>query len=127
MKIMKHLTKKEICYDCNKLNNEENLLKFTIKDRNIDDKNTIFDGDEFTIYLCEECAKSLGLSKEWFDNELDYDYSLDKYKHELDILKIIGNFNIENQEYIYNNVNHLTESPKISREDWIFLNNYTKN
>lgn len=118
----KHLNREGLCYHCDALQeSKEDLLKFTIKNRGY---GSIFDGDEFTIQLCPECAKKLKINAKWFDNDLTMVMDttndvVEEYLGEIQINSIIDKFPIENQEYIRNCESTLIPYIHMDREDWI--------
>lgn len=118
----KHLNKERLCYHCDTLQeSKDNILRFTIKDRGY---GSIFDGDNFTIQLCPECAKKLKINEKWFNNEITIVLDttndiVDEYVGEINIDKIIDTFPIENQEYIRNCENSLVPYIHMDREEWI--------
>lgn len=107
----KHKNNKRLCYCCNELTErEQDLIVFTIKDRNEQSK---FYGLDFNIQLHMNCAKELQLDPFWFDNVTCFDNKTGKYNYEEYIINLIETFILENQEYIYNC------NGDLSREEWV--------
>ena len=74
----KHLQKDNLCFKCNNLN--ENINTFSVKDREF---GSIFQGDKFTINLCNECQKLI--KEEWFNNNpvnIENDFCFYTEEHE---------------------------------------------
>ena len=108
----KHENKDGLCYLCNNIKfGEINLFKISNRIYG-----SIFQGDSFTIQLCEDCK--MFVNPMWFDNNKTINES--GYKYENFIETLIDMFPIENQEYVKNCTNHL--HPPIDREDWILEN-----
>ena len=110
----KHLQKDNLCFKCNNLN--ENINTFSVKAREF---GSIFQGDKFTINLCNECQKLI--KEEWFNNNpvnIENDFCFYTEEHEL--INFIKSFPIENQEYIFNCDNDML--PSLDRNTWIELN-----
>lgn len=108
---MKHKNCKLLCYCCNELTEKgEDLIKFVVKDRGYQ---SFFHDCDFEIQLHLECAVSLGIENEWFDNDLCFNEEDGSYKNEQYIINLIETFIVENQEYIYNSDKFLT------RNEWI--------
>ncbi|MEG2786461.1 MAG: hypothetical protein RR942_01480 [Romboutsia sp.] len=114
---IKSLEKTHLCFHCNEINPKITYLK--ICNRNCDDCNTIFDGDNITIQLCPDCIKKLSINLDHFDNALAYDPISDSFLGELYILDLIDSFCIHNQELCYNSNNTLDNRQSIDTEDWI--------
>lgn len=117
----KHKNRERLCYYTNELYNEDELVKYTLKNRGY---GSIFDGDNFTIQINKYIAKALEdeniLKTEWFDNDkviMDLGRGFVGYKHENEIGQFIKSLIIENREYIENCDNWLMG--KIDRYDWI--------
>lgn len=113
----KHQNKEHLCYHCNQLVGEDNLIKHEVKNRAFGSN---FDSMNFTIQLCHECNKELEVEPEWFDNEVAFDKITGEWKCESYIAYMVELFPICNQEYIYNCKNLLC--PQMKREEW--LNEY---
>lgn len=116
----KHYNKEKLCYKCNNLT--KSITKFSISNRGF---GSFFEGDSFTINLCTSCSKQVDSS--WFDNDLMRVQSeeFDIYNNEDRVIKLVKQFPIENQEYIWNCEN--TDFPSIDRDEWIKFEKILKN
>ena len=106
---------------CNICTNTTNLNIFKIEGRGYA---STFDGDKFSIELCECCVKKHGVKSEWFDNEFCQPNTLEDemwataYKHEEDVLNLIGKLSeakreqIEDCESIFDEMINLYQSNK---------------
>lgn len=112
--LQKHLHKDKLCFKCNDI--KEHINEFKIRDRGY---GSIFQGDSFTIHLCDECKKLIDL--ECFNNNAKgLDNNFNKYEKESELYSFMKSFIIGNQEYVFNCDNEIL--PKIDRYDWINSN-----
>lgn len=113
----KHKHREHLCFHCNELKDNGELIKYSISGR---DYLSDFDSMTFEVQLCRECHETLGVEAEWFDNEQSYDEVTGQWHNESYLHNLFELFPICNQEYVYNCENSLCPPDlELSREEWI--------
>lgn len=112
--LQKHLHKDKLCFKCNNI--KEHINKFNVSERKY---GSIFQGDSFTINLCDECAKLIDV-RCFNNNSQRINNNLNQYEKEHELYRFMKSFIIENQEYVFNCDNEIL--PSIDRDEWINSN-----
>lgn len=112
---------------CNICASEKDVKSFKISDRGYASE---FDGDTFSIELCDDCIAKHNVEEKWFDNkhcrpqEEDEAWSV-SYLHENEVLELIEKLNkdkqdeIKNCESIFDEMLELFEADPISfKTNW---------
>lgn len=112
----KHKNKEHLCYCCDTLQQDTTKIKkYTISNRGY---GSIFDMSRFTVQFCEKCDKEE--YSIWFEEKgiISGDYI--EYVYETQVKNLINSFIVENQEYVWNNMN---DGYYMERQDWIDMEN----